>query len=114
MVPANANVTAKRITQHMFGIGLVEAIAESTIESNAAVANPDGIVGTVAFVTDLVDGKQHVGRFGWKAQHATLLAFTADAANNEVGITSRIEPVGQAPNGNTNLYNELNTRARSQ
>ena len=109
VVPANANVTAKRITQHMFGIGLVEAIAESTIESNAAVANPDGIVGTVAFVTDLVDGKQHVGRFGWKAQHATLLSFTADAANNEVGITSRIEPVGQAPNGNTNLYNELNT-----
>jgi autotransporter-associated beta strand protein len=111
VIPANANITAKRITQHMFGIGLVEAIAESTIESNAAVANPDGIVGTVAFVTDLVDGKQHVGRFGWKAQHATLLSFTADAANNEVGITSRIEPVGQAPNGNTNLYNELNTVA---
>jgi autotransporter-associated beta strand protein len=111
VVPPNANVTAKRITQHMFGIGLVEAIAESTIESNAAVANPDGIVGTVAFVTDLVDGKQHVGRFGWKAQHATLLSFTADAANNEVGITSRIEPVGQAPNGNTTLYNKLNTVA---
>jgi CxxC motif-containing protein (DUF1111 family) len=29
-----------------------------------------------------------VGRFGWKAQHATLLAFGADAYRNEMGITN--------------------------
>jgi autotransporter-associated beta strand protein len=110
-VPISANVTAKRETQPCFGLGLIEAIADSTIQSNAVVTNVDGIVGTVSLVIDPVDGKQHVGRFGWKAQQATLLGFSADAANNEVGITSRILPVGQAPNGNTNLYNQLNTVA---
>ena len=29
-----------------------------------------------------------VGRFGWKAQHATLLVFGADAYRNEMGITN--------------------------
>ena len=111
VVPASANVVIKRETTPTFGSGLIEAIADSTIESNALVTNVDHIVGTVALVTDPVDGKQHVGRFGWKAQFGTLLSFTADAANNEMGITSRIEPVGQAPNGNTNLYNQLNTVA---
>ncbi len=111
VVPASANVNIKRQTTPVFGSGLIEAIPDSVIQSNAALANADGIVGTVALVTDPVDGRQHVGRFGWKAQLATLLAFAADAANNEMGITSRILPVGQAPNGNTNLYNQLNTVA---
>lgn len=110
-VPASANVSIRRSTQPCFGMGLMEAIADNTIQTNAAAANADGIVGVVSLVTDPIDGHQHVGRFGWKAQQATLLAFTADAANNEVGITSRIFPVGQAPNGNTTLYNQLNTVA---
>jgi CxxC motif-containing protein (DUF1111 family) len=33
-----------------------------------------------------------VGRFGWKAQHATLLAFGADAYRNEMGITNDLFP----------------------
>ena len=31
-------------------------------------------------------------RFGWKAQHATLLAFGADAYVNEMGITNALFP----------------------
>ena len=111
VIPANANVTAKRITIALWGNGLIEAIPDSTIISNAALPNVDGITGTVALVTDLVSGQQRVGRFGWKGQLATLISFNADAQNNEMGITSRIEPVGQAPNGNTNLYNRINTVA---
>ena len=33
-----------------------------------------------------------VGRFGWKSQHATLLAFGADAYRNEMGITNDSSP----------------------
>jgi CxxC motif-containing protein (DUF1111 family) len=33
-----------------------------------------------------------VGRFGWKAQHATLLTFGADAYRNEMGITNDVFP----------------------
>jgi len=39
-------------------------------------------------VTDRATGERRVGRFGWKAQHATLLAFSADAYRNEMGITN--------------------------
>ena len=33
-------------------------------------------------------GKTAVGRFGWAAQHASLLSFSADAYRTEMGITS--------------------------
>jgi CxxC motif-containing protein (DUF1111 family) len=42
-----------------------------------------------------------VGRFGWKAQQASLLAFSGDAYRNEMGITNRLFPTENAPNGNT-------------
>lgn len=51
-------------------------------------------------VRDVATGAMRVGRFGWKAQHATLLTFSADAYRNEIGITSRLFPVENAPNGN--------------
>ena len=65
----------------LFGAGLVEAIADDDIE---ALADPDdrdrdGISGRAALVRDLATGEQRIGRFGWKAQHATLLTFGADA-----------------------------------
>jgi CxxC motif-containing protein (DUF1111 family) len=41
-----------------------------------------------------------VGRFGWKAQVATLLTFSADASLNEMGLTSRFLTQENAPNGN--------------
>ena len=85
-----ANVVAHRISMPLFGIGLVEAIPDETI---LALADPDdkngdGIRGRAAVVEDVASGKQRVGRFGWKAQQATLLTFAADAYLNEMGITN--------------------------
>jgi CxxC motif-containing protein (DUF1111 family) len=37
-------------------------------------------------------GNTAVGRFGWAAQHASLLSFSADAYRNEIGITSPLQP----------------------
>jgi CxxC motif-containing protein (DUF1111 family) len=108
-IPASANVVARRQTISLLGAGLIEAIPDSTIISNAAIPNPDGIQGTVAMVTDTPTGQQRVGRFGWKAQHATILDFAADSANGEEGITSRIYPQGHWPDGNQALYNRYNT-----
>jgi CxxC motif-containing protein (DUF1111 family) len=108
-VPVSANVTALRRVRALFGAGLIEAIPDAVIENNATVPNVDKIVGTVALVTDPVDGKTHAGRFGWKGQYASLLAFSADAENNEIGRSNRFEPVGHAPNGNVALYNAYNT-----
>ena len=99
IVPPEANVTTLRQSTPLFGLGLIEAIADETIERLAARPAHDGITGKAAHITDVVSGAERVGRFGWKAQHATLLAFSADAYRNEMGITNRFFPTENAPNG---------------
>jgi CxxC motif-containing protein (DUF1111 family) len=85
-----ANVVAHRISMPLFGVGLVEAIPDETILSLADPEdkNGDGIRGRAAIIDDVATGKKRVGRFGWKAQQATLLAFAGDAYLNEMGITN--------------------------
>jgi CxxC motif-containing protein (DUF1111 family) len=102
-VPAQANVVARRVATPLFGAGLIEAIDDNTIALGALLPRPDGVRGRVARVTDVVSGKSRVGRFGWKAQQASLLAFAGDAYLNEMGITSRFFPKENAPSGNAAL-----------
>jgi CxxC motif-containing protein (DUF1111 family) len=90
VIPADVNLIVRRVPIPVFGAGLVEAIADDTI---LALADPDdrdrdGVSGRAAIVEDRGTGDRRVGRFGWKAQHATLLAFSADAYRNEMGITN--------------------------
>ena len=99
-VPPQANVTARRMTTPLFGAGLLEAIPDADIQTNAARAQPDGISGRAAVITDVVSGTTRIGRFGWKAQHASLLGFAGDAYLNEMGVTNRFFPTENAPNGN--------------
>jgi CxxC motif-containing protein (DUF1111 family) len=90
VVPAEATIVARRVPIPLFGAGLVEAISDETL---MALEDPDdrdgdGVSGRAARVTDVATGRIRIGRFGWKAQHATLLAFGADAYRNEMGITN--------------------------
>lgn len=103
VVPREANTVARRLTTPLFGAGLIEAIPDATLAAAAAADKPDGVRGRVSLVNDVTTGVQRVGRFGWKAQQATLLAFSADAFVNELGITNRFFPEENAPNGNTAL-----------
>ncbi len=90
ITPDAANVVAHRQAIPLFGAGLVEAIPDETIRDleDPFDRNNDGVRGRAALVVDLATGERRVGRFGWKAQHATLLAFGADAYRNEMGITN--------------------------
>lgn len=99
IVPQQANVRAQRNSTALFGLGLIEAIPDATILANMKVLTPDGVKGKAHIVTDVVSGTQRVGRFGWKAQQATVLAFSGDAYVNEMGITNRLFPTENAPNG---------------
>jgi CxxC motif-containing protein (DUF1111 family) len=102
-VPLLANVIAQRQTTPLFGLGLIEAISDFTIVADALLRKPDGVTGRPAVVQDVATGQTRVGRFGWKAQVATILTFSGDAYLNEVGITNRLFPTENAPNGNTAL-----------
>ena len=89
-IPPDATVIARRVPIPLFGAGLVEAIPDDAIRAveDPFDRNGDGVSGRAALVTDVATGERRVGRFGWKAQHATLLAFGADAYRNEMGITN--------------------------
>ena len=103
VVPPEANVIAHRRTTPLFGMGLIEAIPDDAIRQNALRPKPDGVAGRISELTDITTGQKRVGHFGWKLQQASLLAFSADAYLNEMGITSRFFPNENAPNGNTVL-----------
>jgi len=111
IVPPEANTVAQRQTTALWGMGLIEAIADQTLIDLAAQPSVDGVQGRVAMVKDLVSGEQRVGRFGWKNQHATLLAFSADAFLNEMGITNKFFPDENAPNGKQDVLDALHLPA---
>jgi len=101
VIPAEANVVAARKSIPLFGTGLVEAIPDETL---ASLADPedqdgDGISGRVHLVFDIATQTTRAGRFGWKAQQATLLSFSAQAYQEEMGITNELFPAENAPNG---------------
>lgn len=109
VVPPEANVVAQRNSTPLFGLGLIEAIPDQEILRNVRRMPLDGVLGKVSKVADAATGKMLIGRFGWKAQQATLLSFAGDAYLNEMGITSRLFPVENAPNGNAQLLAQYDT-----
>lgn len=102
VVPAAANTTATRVTPSALGMGLVEAIPDAVIAARETTPPSANVSGRVHWVTPLETpaGPQRVGRFGWKAQVATTLTFSGDAAQNELGFSNRLVPFDNAPNGN--------------
>jgi CxxC motif-containing protein (DUF1111 family) len=94
VIPPEATIIVRRVPIPLFGAGLVEAIPDEVLLAleDPADRNRDGVSGRAAMVTDVESRERRVGRFGWKAQHATLLAFGADAYRNEMGITNDLFP----------------------
>lgn len=89
-VPAGATIVVPRRSQPLFGLGLVDAVPDATLQAIAdeQAANDPGTAGRVARFFDPAAGGEVVGRFGWKAQVPSLRAFAGDALLNEMGITS--------------------------
>lgn len=99
VVPPEAQFVSHRTTTPLFGLGLIEAIPDSTILAGASAAKPDGIKGRANMVTNPINGKTEVGRFGWKAQVSNLEVFAGDAYLNEMGITTPLFPHENNPQG---------------
>jgi CxxC motif-containing protein (DUF1111 family) len=84
-----------RLAPPMIGLGLLEAVPESEILANADPndANGDGIKGRANYVYDVTTKKMQLGRFGWKANTASILTQVVTAFNQDMGLTSSILPV---------------------
>src|SRR3989442_13469477 len=88
-----------RIPTPVFGAGLIEQIPDSVIlanqAANAATKNSLGIRGrpnkiVVSGSTNNNGNDGTIARFGWKAQNQTLLLFSGEAYNVEMGITNEL------------------------
>jgi CxxC motif-containing protein (DUF1111 family) len=88
-VPPEATAQARFAPPALFGLGLVELIPEQAILARADPTDADG---------DGISGRPGqaqggtLGRFGRKAETATLLEFTAMALHLEMGLTSPLAP----------------------
>jgi CxxC motif-containing protein (DUF1111 family) len=113
VVPPAANILSIRNTPAVWGFGLVDAIPDDEILDHQALG-VDGIRGVANWGIELqaIDtapnpqtpqlqdfGHPRVGRFGWKAQTATLEQFSAEPLNTELGVSSQFFPQEHTPNG---------------
>ena len=99
---ANQNVIF-RIPTPVFGAGLIEQIPDNAILSNQADSSAQkralGIRGRANFAISgrALSGQANnngndgtVARFGWKAQNKSLLLFSGEAYNVEMGISNEL------------------------
>lgn len=99
---ANRNIIF-RIPSPVFGAGLIEQIQDATILANQAADSSQkrdlGIRGkaniqvsgrTISGATNRNGNDGTITRFGWKAQNVSLLLFSGEAYNVEMGITSEL------------------------
>src|SRR5438067_6459821 len=81
-----------RIPTPLLGAGLIEAIPESTILANAhANTLIKGLYG-VSGRPNRSGNDGTITRFGWKAQNKSLLLFSGEAYNVEMGISNLLFP----------------------
>ncbi len=115
-----------RLAPPVFGLGLLEAVDVSEI---LAYADPgdqdgDGISGRANRVRSRAHGDTRLGRFGWKAEQATIADQNAVALSNDIGIGNPLYPAlwgdctfaqtgcRQAPHGGSERHGGLEVSAK--
>ena len=84
-----------RIAPFMIGMGLIDAITESSLMEYADPddIDGDGISGKPNMVWSIEFNKKMIGKYGWKAETPTLNHQNMDAAINDMGVTNPLFPV---------------------
>src|SRR4029450_4621498 len=85
-IPPEANATSPRRARTLRGPSLLDNIRVAGLEE-VRLLQPPSVQGRL---NRLADGR--VGRFGWKAQTATLVEFMAEAFRDEIGLTNPLAP----------------------
>jgi CxxC motif-containing protein (DUF1111 family) len=103
---ANNNNLIFRIPTPVFGAGLIENIPDNVILANMAAEQATkvsmGIAGhpnrhgpgrvTTSGTPNISGNDGSITRFGWKAQNKSLLMFSGEAYNVEMGVTNELFP----------------------
>jgi CxxC motif-containing protein (DUF1111 family) len=95
-LPESENVRTLRVALSMLGDGFIEAVPDELLQTIAkwqCAQTGLGVCGTAQQVPVLESPKLlRIGRFGWKAEQASVLSFSADAFLNEMGVTNALRP----------------------
>lgn len=94
-----ATFVSPRVAPHMVGLGLLDAVDESTILSwvDEFDSNSDGISGRANYVWNVEANAVTIGKFGWKSNQPNLRQQVAGAFAGDMGITSSIFPETNCP-----------------
>ncbi|HXD32482.1 MAG TPA: di-heme oxidoredictase family protein [Pyrinomonadaceae bacterium] len=107
-------VKAFRITLSTLGDGFIECISNTSLQNNVA-AQPSAQRGVLTAVPVVEANNQlRIGRFGWKAQHASLLSFSGDAYLNEMGITNKFDGFGGRSSSDPNAGKNENPASTAE
>lgn len=81
-----------RVARKLVGLGLLEALDEETILSHADRLDCDGngISGRPNYIKDPETGALRIGRMGWKAEKVSVRHQVAEAAFDDIGVTSSL------------------------
>ncbi len=92
-LPSVYNISP-RMAPPVFGLGLLQAIPESTILSFADPddADGDGISGRPNYIYDTLSNVKALGRFGLKANTIDISHQVAFAYQQDIGVTNYIAP----------------------
>lgn len=88
-------MTSARIGPAVYGMGLLDAIPDAALHALAAREGPRH--GRVNLVPDAHTGRLVAGRFGAKANQASLRQQIAGAAHGDLGLTSDAHPAQNCP-----------------
>jgi CxxC motif-containing protein (DUF1111 family) len=84
---ANRNIIF-RIPTPTFGAGLIEQVSDTTILNNLAANSTTKQSLGISGRANRTGNDGTITRFGWKAQNKSLLIFSGEAYNVEMGITN--------------------------
>lgn len=85
-------LTSLRVSPHVAGLGLLDAVPAKVLEAMAAEARPDGVQGSINRVEDRQTNTLAVGRFGLKSNMPNLRQQIAGAFVGDMSITSELFP----------------------
>ena len=99
----------------LFGLGLVEATPDATLQANLAATQSARAALKIGGVFNTSGNDGTITRFGWKAQNKSLLMFAGEAYNVEQGVSNENFPnersavtgcvFNSSPEDSTNLLN---------
>jgi hypothetical protein len=84
-----------RIPTPTFGLGFVETTSDLVLQNNLTASQGLGFGTGGRF--NSTGNDQTFTRFGWKAQNPSLLMFSGEASNVEMGVTNELFPFEREP-----------------